>query len=455
MDGETDREHKVGKVVVNLEGINKVNKGNVDFLFSEIKKSTNVDDLLHNITKCNEMMVGLNLFEGFPTVKLSKFNNSDIIVNYNLKEKKNNYVVGTNVNNKGEITADFEISIPYILKTINCVEFKANISSIYSNNIAIRFLMPYINFLKGYKIILENNISTINNTHSIPYSMITHSLKTYIQKNKHKIIWEINFNKLHHKINKNYIPSDRILNLKDNHIKNSLKYIYKNNKLGYLTREKENNNEDIIQKYVPYPTYGYYYEMENEISLPFCECKYAKNHFNFLYVKKIKKNLFSYIQFSNGIKYDYNVTRPYYFSNFNFTGSIGSSLIFRGFEHNSIGNKDINYHFNKKKKMYNIVYNYIGDNFFTNFQILIKYIFNFKNLNPIFFCYLQFGRLSNNLFSSFTKIKKDIRISTGIGIMTYIQKNISLEFFLNYPIIYHLTDRTKYFQVGLNFKAVL
>ncbi|KAI4837407.1 sorting assembly machinery 50 kDa subunit [Plasmodium brasilianum] len=452
MNTEIDLKQNIGSVKINVDGIRKIKKKNLNFLFDEIKKSSNIEDLFLNISKCNGKINTLSIFDGDPDVKLRSIVNRNITIDYILKEKKNNYMIGTNVNNRGEITVDFDMNIPYILKTINSIELKANINSLYTNNFAVRFLIPYIYFIKNGKLIFESNISSLNNTKCASYIVKTNSLKTFLLRDNHSFTWEVNFNKIYHKINKNFIPSNKILQLQDNHIKHTIKHNYKKDRLNYMIN---NGKEDKKFYYTLYPTSGYYYEIENEISLPFCESKFFKNHLNFLYVQKILQNFYSYINFSNGMKYDYNKDKCCYINKFNFTGSIGSSLIFRGFEHNSIGNAEKCFKFNKKKKNYDINYKYLGANFFTNIQFIFKYIFNFYNSKPILFFYVQLGKLSDTFFSSITQLKKDTRVSAGIGLMTYIQKNISLELFLSYPLLHTPTDKTKLFQVGLNFKGAL
>ncbi|CRG93664.1 sorting assembly machinery 50 kDa subunit, putative [Plasmodium gallinaceum] len=450
MNIELDLKKKIDNIIINLDGINKIKKSNLNFIFDEIKKSNNVEELFFNIKKCNYKIDNLNIFDGDPIVKLSS-SNKNVIIDYKLKERKNNYMIGTNVNNRGEVTADFEINMPYIFKTINSAELKANICSLSTNNFSFRLLIPHLKYLANYRLILESNISSINNIKCSSYITKMNSIKTYLLKNNHSLIWEVNYNKILHNINKNFIPSEKILKLCDQYIKNTIKYNYKKDKLNYsLSSEK---NEEVI--YSHYPTSGYYYEIENEVSLPFCEAKFFKNHINFLYIKKLIENLYAYFNISNGIKYDYGKKNISYLNNFNFTGSIGSSLILRGFEYNSVGSTEECFKFDKKEKNYKINYNYLGANFFSNIQFIFKYILNFNNINPILFFYLQLGRLSNNLFPSFKQLINDTRISTGIGIMSYIQKNISLELFFCFPLWYQLTDKIKFFQVGLNFKGIL
>ncbi|SPJ09257.1 sorting assembly machinery 50 kDa subunit, putative [Plasmodium sp. DRC-Itaito] len=453
MSTDIDLENKIGNVNINVEGLNKVKKSNLLYIFDGIKKSNNVEDLLLRIKRCNEKIKNLNIFDEDPIVTLKNVNNNnDILVDFSFKERKNNYMIGTNINNRGEITADFEINIPYIFKTINSIELKANVSSFYTNNLSFRFISPYLYKLKDFKLIIETNLSSINNIKCSSYIIKTNSLKTYLLQNNHSFIWEINFNRILHRINPNFIPSDNILKLCDKYIKNTIKYNYKIDKLNYLNTNEHDPN---VIYYTPYPVSGYYYEIGSEMSLPFCEANFFKNHFNFFCVKKIINNLYTYINISNGIKYDYNQHKPYTLNNFNFTGSIGSSLVLRGFEYNSIGKPEHCYKFHKNENNYKITYNYLGANFFTNIQLIFKYILNIQNMNPMIFFYLQLGRLSNHFYSSVNQLIKDTRISTGIGIMAYIQKNISLELFFNYPILYHITDKTKFFQVGLNFKGIL
>ncbi|CRH01050.1 sorting assembly machinery 50 kDa subunit, putative [Plasmodium relictum] len=449
MNIELDLKKKIDSVIINLDGINKIKRNNLNFIFDDIKKSNNVEELFFNIKKCNDKIINLNIFEGDPIIKLNSFN-KNVMVDYKLKERKNNYMIGTNVNNRGEITADFEVNMPYIFKTINGVELKANISSLYTNNFSFRFIFPYLKYLTNYRLILESNVSSLNNT-KCSYITKMNSIKTYLLKNNHSFIWEVNFNKILHKINRNFIPSDKILKLCDQYIKNTIKYNYKKDKLNYVLKNAK--NDELMCSL--YPTSGYYYEIENEISLPFCEAKFFKNHINFLYIKKIMENFFAYLNISNGMKYDYGKENFSYLNNFNFTGSIGSSLVLRGFEYSSIGSAEKCFKFDKKKKNYEMNYNYLGANFFSNIQFIFKYILNFNNINPILFFYVQLGRLSNNLIPSFKQLISDTRISTGVGVMTYIQKNISLELFFCFPLLYQLTDKIKFFQVGLNFKGIL
>ncbi|CDU15914.1 hypothetical protein YYC_00155 [Plasmodium yoelii 17X] len=447
---EIDPQQKITDVTVNLEGINKIKKRRLEFIFKELKKSKNIEQVFYNIAQCNNKIVNLNIFEDYPIVKLNSLINSHIIIDYIFKEKKKNYIIGTNVNNRGEISGDIEINLPYIFKTINSIELKANISSLYTNNFSIRYILPYIKYCNNWKFIFETYISAFNNIKCGSYTIKTNSIKTNLIKKNHSIIWEINLNKIYHEINKNFIPSDNILKFNDNHIKNTIKYVYKKDELNY-----GKDNEQNQSNYTFYPTSGYYYEIENEISLPYCEANFFKNHLNFLYAKNIFKNLYSYIHFSNGIKYNYNKNKQYYLNKFNFTGSIGSSLIFRGFEYNSIGTTEKCFNFNAQNKNYDISYNYLGANFFTNIQLMFKYILNIQNINPMLFFYIQLGRLSDHFYFSFNQLKKDTRLSAGFGLMTYVQKNVALELSFNFPILHQLTDKTKFFQVGLNFKAAL
>ncbi|VWU48133.1 sorting assembly machinery 50 kDa subunit, putative [Hepatocystis sp. ex Piliocolobus tephrosceles] len=492
-------------VTVNLKGVKKIKKKNLDFLFVDIKKSRNIDELVHNINKCNNQINYLNIFDGIPRIFLSNSVDNNVIVNYNMLEKKSNYMIGTHVNNRGEVTLDLEMAIPYLFKTINSLEFKANFSSLYTNSFGTRFVIPQIpynfQFLKNSKLFFEWTLSSINHTKTTSYALNTNSLKTHFLKNNNSFIWEFGYNKIFKKIDKNFINCDKILKSVDSNFKHSIRHIHKKDKLVYTLSDSTTlntvnapNNNDTRNENIqttPYPRGGYYYNIDTEISLPYCEQKFIKNMFNFLYVKKIKNNFFSYIQFSNGMKWhydDFNTTKyddekislntvmnktdysncSYnlnqqikhktidYLNNFNFTGSVGiSEMIFRGFEYNSMGPVENCYKFNKEKKKYDLHYNYLGTHFFTNIQLIFKYIFKFQNLKPIAFFYIQVGRLSDYFYHSFDKFKNDFRISIGTGLTTFIQKNISLEVFFNYPLLYHMTDKTKFFQVGLNFKAVM
>ncbi|SCM19149.1 sorting assembly machinery 50 kDa subunit, putative [Plasmodium chabaudi chabaudi] len=455
---EIDPQQKITDVTINLEGINKIEQNKLEFIFHELKRSKNIEEVFYNIAQCNNKIIRLNIFDGYPVVKLNSLVDTHITIDYIFKERKKNYMIGTNVNNRGEITGDIEISLPYIFKSVNSIELKANISSLYTNNFSIRFVLPYIKYFKDWKFIFETYISAFNNIKCGSYSIKTNSVKTNLVKENHSIAWELNLNKIYHEINKNFIPSDNVLKFPDNHIKHTIKYVYKKDKLNYVHAndyEKDNENDQNGSQYTFYPTDGYYYEIQNEVSLPYCEANFFKNHLNFLYAKNIFKNFYSYIHFSNGIKYNYNKNKQYYLNNFNYTGSIGSSLIFRGFEYNAIGTPEKCFHFNAHNKRYDITYNYLGANFFTNIQLMFKYILNIQNINPMLFFYIQLGRLSDNFYSSFSQLKKDTRLSAGFGLMTYVQKNVALELSFNFPLLHQRTDKTKFFQVGLNFKAAL
>ncbi|GAW81937.1 sorting assembly machinery 50 kDa subunit [Plasmodium gonderi] len=486
MEQTEQTEQRIKGVQVNVHGLRRIKRTNVNFLFDDIKKSKNVEELFWEISRCNNKIQSLNIFEGEPVIKLRRTTETDVEVNYIIKERNNNYVIGTNVNNRGEVTGDFEVHMPYIFKSINSIEFKSNISSLYTNNFAIRFLIPQISKKINFNLILEANLSNINNTQHASYMIKTNSFKTILVNQNHTLIWDISYNTIFHKICKNFIPSDFVLKIPGNYIKHSLRHVYKNNQLRYdLPALEKCTNESVHlkvgtnggtkgnikgdsnpddqggwhgnpgQTHTNYPTSGYFYQVENEISLPFCECNFFRNHFHYLFVKRLSNKMFTYMMFTNGIKHDFNKANPYHLGAFHFSGSIGSSLTFRGFEHNSIGNTDVCYKFNRKKRDYEINYNYLGSNFITSFQLVFKYILNFQNINPILFFYVQLGRLSNQFFSSFNQLKNDTRVSVGIGFMTYIQRNVSLELFFNYPLLHQLTDRTKYFQVGLNFKGML
>ncbi|WBY54510.1 sorting assembly machinery 50 kDa subunit [Plasmodium yoelii yoelii] len=261
---EIDPQQKITDVTVNLEGINKIKKRRLEFIFKELKKSKNIEQVFYNIAQCNNKIVNLNIFEDYPIVKLNSLINSHIIIDYIFKEKKKNYIIGTNVNNRGEISGDIEINLPYIFKTINSIELKANISSLYTNNFSIRYILPYIKYCNNWKFIFETYISAFNNIKCGSYTIKTNSIKTNLIKKNHSIIWEINLNKIYHEINKNFIPSDNILKFNDNHIKNTIKYVYKKDELNY-----GKDNEQNQSNYTFYPTSGYYYEIENEISLPY------------------------------------------------------------------------------------------------------------------------------------------------------------------------------------------
>ncbi|KJP88948.1 hypothetical protein AK88_01442 [Plasmodium fragile] len=468
---------KLTSVQVNVEGLKKVKGEKLNFLFEDIKKSATVEDLFFHINKCNEKIHRLNVFADAPLINLRSLTETDVEVKYTLREQSNNYVIGTNVNNRGEVTADLEINIPYLLKTINSFQLKANISSLYTNNFGMRFVFPHLTNLANLKLILEGNLSSLSNTQHGSYLVKTNSLKTFLVGERHTLIWDVNFNTLFQRISQNYIPSETMLKMPHKYIKHTLRHVYKRDALGYgwpkevlhpqggrhgpLEEvphghiDEGSPNPSQIVEHTNYPTSGYLYQMESEFSLPFCEANFFKNHLYYLFVKRLRENFLTYVSFTNGVKYDFNKANPYQLGAFHFSGSVGSSLTFRGFEHNSIGDTDVGYKFDKKKGEYRISYNYLGANFITSFQFLCKYILKMQNFNPILFFYVQVGRLGNHFFSSFEQLKRDLRVSTGIGLMTYIQKNVSLEVFFNFPFLHHLNDRTKYFQVGLNFKGML
>lgn len=475
MSVNLDLSKQINVVDLKIDGLSKLTEKSLSFLFEKIKKSNNLNSLFYNIQQCNEEIQNLQIFEDNPIVHLSSPNKNRVIVNYLLKEKKNDCVLGTNINNRGDVIADLEMSVPYIFKTINGLNLKANINSIYTNDFSFRLIIPYFFFLKNYKFLIESNLTSLNNIKCSSYVSRICAFKIHMLKNSHSFTHELSYNTVNKHINKNFIPSNTILSLTDQYIKHTVKHSYKKNVLDYSesgwkadtktdtntdTKTKSGNTvEKKTENVYPFPTSGYYYEIENEISLPFCEARFFKNQWNFLYTKKLLSNLFSYINISNGMKFDLGTKGPdkngfLHLNNFNFTGSIGNpSLILRGFEYNKTGLTDIGYELDKTEKKYKIRYNYLGGNYFTNIQFILKYIFKYYNYNPILFSYLQIARLSNSLNPSFQKIKEDIKISLGLGTMTYLQKNVALEIFFSYPLLYQQTDGRKFFQVGLNFRA--
>ncbi|ANQ08923.1 Uncharacterized protein PCOAH_00036170 [Plasmodium coatneyi] len=465
---------KLTSVQVNVEGLKKVKGEKLNFLFEDIKKSATVEDLFFHINKCNEKIHRLNIFAGAPLINLKSLTGTDVQVKYTLNEQRNNYVIGTNVNNRGEVTAELEMNVPYVLRTINSFQLKANISSLYTNNFGLRFVFPQVTKLANFNLIFEGNLSSVSNTQHGSYLVKSNSLKSFLVGERHTLIWDVNFNTLFQRISQKYVPSEWVLKLPDRYIKHTLRHVYKRDALGYgwlkgAVPQGSHPLDDVpdghtdagsvnppqLVEHTNYPTSGYLYQMESELSLPFCEAKFLKNHFHYMFVKKLRENFLTYVSFTNGMKYDFDKSNPYQLGAFHFSGSIGSSLTFRGFEHNSIGDTDVGYKFDRKKGEYRICYNYLGANFITSFQFLCKYILTLHNAKPILFFYAQVGRLGNHFFSSFDQLRREIRVSTGVGLMTYIQKNVSLEVFFNFPLLHHLNDRTKYFQVGLNFRGML
>ncbi|CAA9989245.1 sorting assembly machinery 50 kDa subunit, putative [Plasmodium knowlesi strain H] len=474
MEEKNPLSQKLTSVQVNVEGLKKLKGEKLNFLFEDIRKSATLEDLFLHINKCNEKIHRLNIFADVPVINLRSITDTQVEVKYAFREQTNNYAIGTNVNNRGEVAADIEMNVPYLLNTINTFQLKANISSLYTNNFGLRFVFPHLTNLANVNVILEGNISSVSNTQDGSYLVKSNALKTSLVGERHTLIWDVNFNTLFQRISKNYIPSETMLKLPDRYIKHTLRHLYKRDRLCYgWTKESVHqeghsleevphgntnagsSNPSELVEHTNYPTSGYLYQMDSELSLPFCEAKFVKNHFHYLFVKKLRENLLTYLSFTNGMKYDFNKDNPYQLGNFHFSGSIGSSLTFRGFEHNRMGGTDMGYKFDKKKGEYGICYNYMGANFITSFQFLCKYILNLQNAKPILFFYAQVGRLANHFFSSFDQLRREMRVSTGIGLMTYIQKNISLEVFFNFPLLHHLHDRTRYFQVGLNFRGML
>ncbi|EUD66351.1 hypothetical protein C922_03267 [Plasmodium inui San Antonio 1] len=465
---------KLTSVQVHVEGVKKVKGEKLNFLFEDIKKSATLEDLFLQINKCNEKIHRLNIFAGAPLINLRSLTETDVEVKYTLKEQSNNYVVGTNVNNRGEVTAELEMNVPYVLRTINSVQLKGNISSFYTNNFALRFVFPQISNLANLNLIFEGNLSSVSNTQHGSYLVKGNSLKTFLVGERHTFIWDVNFNTLFQRISRNYIPSESMLKLPGRYVKHSIRHVYKRDALGYgwpkeSLHQGGRPTEEVPDRHIEggsanpsqlveqtnYPTSGYLYQMESELSLPFCEEKSFKNQLHYLFVKRLREDVLTYVSFTNGVKHRFDKTNPYQLGAFHFSGSIGTSLTFRGFEHSSIGDTDVGYKFDRKRGDYRICYNYLGANFITSFEFVCKYILKLQNVNPILFFYVQVGRLSNHFFSSFDQLKRDMRASTGIGLMTYIQKNVSLEVFFNFPLLHHLNDRTKYFQVGLNFRGML
>ncbi|KMZ85758.1 hypothetical protein PVBG_01268 [Plasmodium vivax Brazil I] len=464
-------EQKLTSVQVHVEGVKKVKGEKLNFLFEGIKKSETLEGLFLQISKCNEQIHRLNVFAGAPLINLRSLTETDVEVKYTLRERTNSYAIGTNVNNRGEVTADLEMNLPYVLKTINSLQLKANVSSLYTNNFALRLVIPQVSSLANFNLIFEGDLSNVSNTQQGSYTVKSNSLRTFLVGRRHTLIWDVNFNTLFQRISRGYIPSESLLKLPGRYVKHTLRHVYTWDALFYgwpreaappPHEEAPNQHTDDGRdnpfhpvEHTNYPTEGHFYQMESELSLPFCEAKFFKNHLHYLFVKRLRKNVLTYVSFTNGVKHDFDKAAPYQLGAFHFSGSIGSSLTFRGFEHNSIGHADQGYKFDRKKGDYQICYNYLGANFITSFQFLLKYICKLQSVNPILFFYVQVGRLGNHLFPSFDQLRRDMRVSTGVGLMAYIQKNVSLEVFFNFPLLRHWNDRTRCFQVGLSFRGML